>query len=83
MRLTQPRASLFTVLGIWTNFAAAFGLYAVRVYFYRTFENRHDAFIYGRHIAEANAALRSIQVAGVLLLVAAIFAKRVSARPAA
>jgi hypothetical protein len=79
-RRDQPLASLLLLLGFCSILTNAVGSYAVRVYGYRTFDQWHDASVYGRHIAEVNAILHSINVVGVILLAAAVFANRVSAR---
>jgi Co/Zn/Cd efflux system component len=78
-RKSQPMASRLLVIGLVALLINAVGSYAVRIYSYRSFDKWHDASVYGRHIAEFNAVLHSINVAGVILIVLAVFADRISA----
>jgi branched-subunit amino acid ABC-type transport system permease component len=78
-RKSQPLASRLLILGFSAILINALGSYAVRVYSYRTFDKWHDASIYGRQIAEVDAILHSINVVGVILLAAAVFANRAAA----
>ena len=73
-------ASRLLIFGFCAILINAIGSYGVRVYSYRTFDKWQDASVYGRHIAEVNAILHSINVLGVILLAMAVFANRVSAR---
>jgi Co/Zn/Cd efflux system component len=77
-RNSQPMASRLLVIGLVALLVNAVGSYAVRIYSYRSFDKWHDASVYGRHIAELNAVLHSINVAGVILIVLAVFADRVA-----
>jgi len=79
-RRSQPLASRLLIFGFCAILINAIGSYGVRVYSYRTFDKWQDASVYGRHIAEVNAILHSINVLGVILLAMAVFANRVSAR---
>jgi hypothetical protein len=79
-RGSQPLASRLLILGFCAILTNAIGSYVVRVSGYRTFDKWQDASVYGRHIAEVNAMLHFINVVGVILLAAAVFANRVSVR---
>jgi len=82
-RRNHPLASRLLMVGFCAILIDTIGSYAVRVYNYRTFDKWHDASVYGLHVAEVRAVLHSIGVVGVILLVAAVFANRVSARDVA
>ena len=82
-RRIHPAASLLVTLGLLAVALSAVGSYAVRVYTYRTFDKWQDASVYGRHIAEVYAVLHSVDVAGVILIVAAVFANRLPVRKVA
>ena len=79
-RKSQPMASRLVIIGLCAILINAVGSYAVRIYSYRTFDKWHDASVYGRDIAEINALLHTVNIVGVILIAAAVFADRVSAR---
>ena len=79
-RKSQPMASRLVIIGFCGILVNAVGSYAVRIYSYRTFDKWHDASVYGRHVAEVNTMLHTVNVVGVILIAAAVFADRVSAR---
>ena len=78
-RIDHPVASRLVIIGLITIVVDAIGSYAVRIYGYRSFDKWQDASIHGRHIAELYAVLHLIDVAGIILIVAAVFANRLSA----
>ena len=82
-RKSQPMASRLVITGFCAIFVNAVASYAVRIYSYQTFDKWHDASVYGRHIAEVNAMLHTVNVAGVILIAAAVFADRASVRSSA
>ena len=76
-------ASRLVIIGFCALLVNAIGSYAVHIYSYRSIDRWQDASVHGRHIAELYAVLHSINVAGVILFAAAVFANRVSVREAA
>ena len=76
-------ASRLVIIGLLALSVNAIGSYAVRIYSYRSFDRWQDASVHGRHIAELYAVLHSIDVVGVILIAAAVFANRASVRKAA
>jgi branched-subunit amino acid ABC-type transport system permease component len=80
---SQPLASRLVIFGFSSLLVNAIGSYAVRIYSYRSFDRWQDASVHERHIAELYTALHSINVVGVILIAAAVFANRVSVRDAA
>lgn len=82
-RRIHPTASLLVTLGLLAVALNAVGSYAVRIYTSRTFDKWQDASVHGRHIAEVYAVLHSVDVAGIILIAAAVFANRLPVRQAA
>ena len=79
-RKSQPVASRLVIIGFCAILVNAVGSYAVRIYSYQTFDKWHDASVYGRHVAEVTATLHTVNVVGIILIAAAVFADRVSVR---
>jgi hypothetical protein len=77
-RKSQPMASRLVIIGFCAILVNAVGSYAVRIYSYQAFDKWHDAAVYGRYIAEVNAMLHTVNVVGIILIAAAVFADRVS-----
>jgi hypothetical protein len=82
-RRSQPMASRLVIIGFCALLVDAIGSYAVRIYSYRSYDRYEDAYVQARHIAELYAVLHSINVLGVILIAAAVFANRVSVRESA
>jgi hypothetical protein len=80
---SQPLASRLVILGFCALLVNAIGSYMVRIFSYRSFDKWQDASIHERHIAELYAVLHSINVVGVILIAAAVFASRTLVRDAA
>ena len=77
---SQPTASRLVIIGLCALLVNAIGSYTVRIYSYRSFDKWQDASVFGRHIAELYAVLHCIDVAGLVLIVAAVFANRAAVR---
>jgi hypothetical protein len=82
-RRSQPIASRLVIFGLCALLVNAIGSYGVRIYSYHSYDRYQDAYVQARHVAESYAFLHSINVAGVILIVAAVFANRVSTRESA
>jgi Co/Zn/Cd efflux system component len=80
---SQPTASRLLILGFCALLVNAIGSYVLRIYSYQSFDKSHDASVYGLRVAELYALLHSINLAGVILIVAAVFANRASVRDVA
>jgi hypothetical protein len=80
LRRTSPSASRLLIAGFCALLVNAIGSYAVRIYSYASFDKWQDASVHGRHVAELYAVLHSINVAGVILIAAAVFANRAPVR---
>lgn len=75
-RRSQPVASRLVIMGILAILVSAIGSYVNRIYSYRSFDRWQDASVHGQHIAEIYAVLHSVDVVGVILIAAAVFANR-------
>ncbi len=80
LRRTSPSASRLLIGGFCALLVNANGSYAVRISSYASFDKWQDASEHGRHVAELYAVLHSINVAGVILIAAAVFANRTPVR---
>jgi hypothetical protein len=78
LRRTAPSASRLVIAGFLALLVGPIGSYAVRIYSYASFDRWQDASVHGQHIAELYAVLHFVNVAGVILIAAAVFANRVS-----
>ena len=76
LRGSAPSAARLVITGLLSLLVGAVGSYAVRIYGYASFDKWKDASVHGRHIAEFYAFLHFIDVAGVILIAAAVFADR-------
>lgn len=79
----HPTTSRLVILGLCALLVNAIGSYAVRIYGYQSFDRFQDASVHGLRIAQLYAVLHSINVAGVILIVVAVFANRTPMRDAA
>ena len=76
LRESAPSAARLLIAGLLSILVGALGSYAVRISSYISFDRWQDASVHGRHIAEFYAAFHFVDVAGVILIAAAVFADR-------
>jgi hypothetical protein len=75
-RGNQPIASRFIILGLSALAVNVVGSVAVHVYAHQSFQRYEDATVLARHLVELNVVLYALNLAGVALITAAVFANR-------
>jgi hypothetical protein len=79
-RKAEPLASRLVIFGLGALAANVLGSSALHIYAQQSFDRYQDASIHARHLAEFNAILYALHLAGFALITAAVFANRAPAR---
>jgi hypothetical protein len=81
-RSYQRTASRLVIAGLSALSVNVLASAAVHVYAHQSFDKYQDATVHAKHLLEMNAALYALNIAGVALITAAVFASRALGRPA-
>jgi uncharacterized membrane protein len=75
-RLAQPTSSHFVIIGLVALFAHTLGTVLLHLYLNKPFDKYEDASVYAQHLGWVKLLLYGLNIFGVALITAAVFAKR-------